>query len=89
MTVMIEMHHTGCVPAVRSEIEAIIERALADRPGQWRVLIIGSQANDRWEMSMTGPSAFERTYTLERSLGEHEPQIIGRIVARMVSAKGH
>ncbi len=89
MTVMIEMHHTGCVPAVRSEIEAIIEHALADRPGEWRVLIIGSQANDRWEMSMAGPSAFERTYTLEGSLGEHEPQIIGRIVARMVSAKGH
>ena len=32
MTVMIEMHHTGCVPAVRSEIEATIEHALADRP---------------------------------------------------------
>jgi hypothetical protein len=39
-------------------------------------------------MSMTGPSAFERTYALEGSLGEHEPQIIGRIVARMVSVKG-
>jgi hypothetical protein len=89
MAVMIEMHHTGCASAMRSEIAAIIEHALADRPGDWRVLIIGSQANDQWEMRITGPSAFERSYTLEGSAGEHEPQIIGRIVARMVSAKRH
>jgi len=80
------------MPAVRSEIEAIIEHALADRPGDWRVLIIGSQANDRREMKITGPNASERSYALEGSSGEHEPQIIGRlvtrIVARMVSAKG-
>lgn len=88
MAVMIEMHHTGCVPVVRSEIVATIEHALADRPGDWRVLIIGSQANDRWEMRITGPSAFERSYTLEGSAGEHEPSIIGRLVARMVSATG-
>ena len=83
MVVMVEMHHTGCVPVVRSEIAAIIEHALADRPGDWQVLIIGSQANDRWEMRITGPNAFERSYTLEGSAGEHESQIIGRIVARM------
>ncbi|HEY6303864.1 MAG TPA: hypothetical protein VIX14_12435 [Terriglobales bacterium] len=88
MAVTVEMHHTGCVPGVRSEIAAIIEHALADRPGDWRVLIIGSQANDQWEMRITGPNAFERSYTLEGSAGEHEPHIIGRIVARMVSAKG-
>jgi hypothetical protein len=88
MAVMIEIHNTGAMPAVRSEIEAIIEHALADRPGDWRVLIIGSQANDRWEMKITGPNAFERSYALEGSSGEHEPQIIGRIVARMVSATG-
>jgi len=88
MAVTVELHQTGCAPVVRSEIAAIIEHALADRPGDWRVLIIGSQASDRWEMGITGPSAFERSYTLEGSAGEHEPQIIGRIVARMVSAKG-
>jgi|CZLA01.1.fsa_nt_gi hypothetical protein len=88
MAVMIEMHLTGCAPAVRSEIAAIIEHAVADRPGDWRVLIIGSQANDRWEMKITGPHAFERSYVLEGSSGEHEPQIIGRIVARMVSVTG-
>jgi len=82
------MHHTGCVPVVRSEIMAIIERALADRAGDWRVLIVGSQANDRWELKITGPSAFERSYTPEGSAGEHESQTIGRLVARMVSATG-
>jgi hypothetical protein len=33
MAVSVEMHHLGSVPAVRSEISAIIEHALADRPG--------------------------------------------------------
>jgi hypothetical protein len=85
---MIEIHNTGAMPAVRAEIAAIIEHALSDRSGDWRVLIIGSQANDRWDMKITGPNAFERSYALEGSSGEHEPQVIGRIVARMVSATG-
>jgi len=84
MAVMVEMHHTGCVPAVRAEIAAIIEHALADRHGDWRVSIVGSQANDRWEMKIAGPNAFERSYTLEGSSGEHEPHVIGKLVARMV-----
>jgi hypothetical protein len=52
MAVSVEMHNTGCVPAVRSEIVALIEHVLADRPGDWRVLIVGSQANDRSEMKI-------------------------------------
>ena len=84
---MVEMHHTGSVPVVRSEIAAIIEHALADRPGDWRVLIVGSQANDRWEMRITGPNAFERSYMLEGSAGEHEPHVIGMLVARMVQVR--
>jgi hypothetical protein len=87
MAVMVELQHTGCVPAVRSEIGAIIEHALGDRPGEWRVLIIGSQANDKWEMRITGPNAFERTYTLEGTAGEHEPNVIGKLVARMVPGR--
>lgn len=87
MAVSVELHHTRCVSAVRAEIEAIIEHALADRRGDWRVLIVGSQANDRWEMRITGPSAFERSYTLEGSFGEHEPQVIGKLVARMVPGR--
>jgi hypothetical protein len=87
MAVSVEMHNTGCVPAVRSEIVALIEHVLADRPGDWRVLIVGSQANDRWEMKIMGPNAFERSYTLEGTAGEHEPRVIGALVARMVPAR--
>ena len=31
MAMMVEMHHTGCAPGVRSEIAAFIEHELADR----------------------------------------------------------
>src|SRR6202158_2947813 len=88
MAVVVEVHNTGCVPVGRSGIGDIIEHALAYRPGDWRVSIIGSQANDRWEMKITGPNAFERSYTLEGSSGEHEPQVIGSLVARMMPARG-
>jgi len=77
------MEHAGD-PNMQSEVRAIIEHVLADRPGDWRVSIIGSQANDRWEMKIVGPNAFERSYSLEGSAGEHEPHVIGKIVARMV-----
>jgi hypothetical protein len=87
MAVLVEMHHTGSQPAVRAEIVALIEHALADRPGDWRVSIIGSQANDRWEMRIAGPNVFERSYTLEGSAGEHGPQVIGKLVARMVRGR--
>ena len=87
MGVSVEMHHTGCMPAVRAEIVAFIEHVIADRPGDWRVSIIGSQANDRWEMKIAGPNAFERSYTLEGTAGEHEPNVIGKLVARMVQGR--
>jgi hypothetical protein len=87
MGAMVEMQHTGCEPGTRAEIAALIEHALADRPGDWRVSIIGSQANDRWEMRITGPNAFERSYTLEGTAGEHEPNVIGKLVARMVPGR--
>ena len=83
MAVLVEMQCAGD-SGLQAEVRAIIEHVLADRPGDWRVLIIGSQANDRWEMKITGPNAFERSYSLEGSAGEHAPQFIGRLVARMV-----
>jgi hypothetical protein len=85
MAVMVEMIHTGCAPDVRAEVGALIEHALSDRPGDWRALIIGSQANDRWEMKITGPNSFERSYTLEGAAGQHEPHTIGDIVRKIVS----
>ena len=81
-----EMQHTGD-PNQQREVAAVIEHVLADRAGDWRVSIVGSQANDRWEMRITGPNAFERSYTLEGSAGEHEPQVIGKLVARMVPGR--
>jgi hypothetical protein len=86
MAVTVEMYHAGD-PVVRSEVVAVIEHVFADRPGDWRVSIIGSQANDRWEMKITGPKAFERSYTLEGSSGEHRPEVIRAIVGKMVSAR--
>jgi hypothetical protein len=48
MTVMVEMHNTGD-PSLKGDVVASVEHALADRRGEWRVSIVGSQANDRWD----------------------------------------
>jgi hypothetical protein len=86
MAVIVEMHHTGD-PVLRADVVAVIEHVLSDRPGDWRVFIIGSQANDRWEMKITGPNAFERSYTLEGAAGAHEPYAIGSLVRKLVPVK--
>lgn len=86
MAVVVEMRNTGN-PEARAEVVALIEHALSDRLGDWRVSTIGSRDNDRWEMKITGPNAFERSYTLEGTAGEHEAAVIGRIVSRMVPVK--
>ena len=39
----------------------------SDRSGDCHVSIVGMQANDRWEMEIQGPNAFERSSTLEGS----------------------
>jgi len=46
MPVHIELQNTGDTGA-HAEISAAIEHALAERPGDWRVSIIGSRANDK------------------------------------------
>jgi hypothetical protein len=48
MAVSVEIHHTGSDPGQRPEIAALVEHALVDRRGDWKVSIIGSQASDRW-----------------------------------------
>ena len=80
-----ELHHTGDT-AVRAKVVAAIEHVFADRPGDWRVSIVGSQANDQWEMKIAGHKGFERSYTLEGSCGEHRPEVIRAIVGKMVPA---
>jgi hypothetical protein len=86
MAVTVEMHNTGD-PTLQRDVVAIVEHVLADRPGDWRVVIVGSQANDRWEMKVTGPNAFERSYTLEGTAGQHEPRAIAALLARMVPGR--
>ena len=84
MGVIVEMHNTGDAQ-LQGDVKAMIEHVLSARRGDWRISIIGSQANDRWEMTILGPHAFERSYTLEGAAGQHEPAVIGAIVSRMVS----
>jgi hypothetical protein len=86
MAVSVEMHNTGD-PSVRAEVIATVEHIFADRGGEWRVWIVGSQANDRWEMKITGPNAFERSYTLEGSEGQHRPEVIRVILGQMLPPK--
>jgi hypothetical protein len=83
MAVVVEIQNTGSTEAQR-DVAAMVEHVLADRPGDWRVSIIGSQDSDRWELKILGPHAFERSYTLEGSAGEHDPRVIGTIVSKMV-----
>lgn len=85
MAVVVDIQNTGDSAATH-EISAVIEHVLADRPGSWFVSIIGSQADDRWEMTITGPNAFERSYTLEGAAGEHRANVIREIVAKMLPA---
>jgi hypothetical protein len=86
MPVTVEMHNTGDTTFQR-DLVAMIEHLLADRSGDWRVVILGSQGSDRWEMKITGPNAFERTYTLEGELGQHEPNTVAAIVGKMLPGK--
>ncbi len=86
MPVSVEMEHAGD-PNMQGEVRVVIEHVLADTPGDWRVSIMGSQANDQWELKITGPNGFERSYTLEDSAGEHQPEVIRMILAKMLPRK--
>jgi hypothetical protein len=86
MAVSVEMHHMGD-PELQRDVVAMVEHVLSDRHGDWRVTIIGTQESDRWEMKIYGPNAFERSYTLEGSAGEHEPRVIASLVMRMVPGR--
>jgi hypothetical protein len=83
MGVTVEMQNTGD-PDAKADVVASIEHALADRPGDWHVLIVGSQENDRWEMKIAGPNGFERSYVLEGTRGEHRPEQIRALLGKLV-----
>jgi hypothetical protein len=57
MAVSVEVHNTGD-PEVQRDVVAIVEHVLSDRPGDWRVSILGSQDSDQWEMKIFGASRF-------------------------------
>ena len=90
MAVLIELHNTGDA-AIEPEVRALIEirqagqesreHTLSDRPGDWRVWIVGSRENDSWEMKVLGPNGFERSYTLVGSAGEHQALVIASVAA--------
>ena len=33
---------------IRTEVQVIVEHILSDRPGEWRVSIVGSRAKEDW-----------------------------------------
>ena len=65
MPVSLELHNTGD-PSIGAEIQALVEHHLSDRPGDWRVSVVGSRESDGWEMKVWGPNGFERSRPAER-----------------------
>jgi len=50
------------------------------------VSIVGSRANDNWEMKVEGPQGFERSYTLVGDAGEHQPEVIPNVLIKLLPA---
>jgi hypothetical protein len=86
MAVSLELHNTGD-PSIEPEVRALVEHRLSDRPGDWRVSIVGSRESDGWEMRILGPNGFERSYTLAGSAGEHQPSVIANVLLRLLPAR--
>jgi hypothetical protein len=84
MAVVVEMQNTGDQGS-RSEIVALIEHALCEEPGDWRICIVGSRGSDGWEMKVEGPHGFERIYTLSGRTSEHQPEAIRSLLIRLIS----
>jgi len=83
MGVTIELQNLGDAQLCK-EITARIEHAFADRRGDWRVSITGSRASENWEVRVEGPNGFERTYALAGAAGQHEPEVIRRLILRLL-----
>ena len=82
----VEMQNTGD-SRVRREILAGVEHVLSEVAGEWRVSIVGSRANDNWEMKVEGPQGFERSYTLVGEAGEHQPEVIRNVLIKLLPAR--
>jgi hypothetical protein len=68
MPVVVTVAQLGNV-GIASEVRAAIEHAFADRAGDWRVSVIGSQASERWELKIEGPNLFARGFGWRASIG--------------------
>jgi hypothetical protein len=86
MAVSLELHNTGD-PSLGAEIQVLVEHHLGDRPGDWRVSIVGSRESDGWEMRVWGPNGFERSYKLAGNAGEHQPLVIANVLLRLLPAR--
>jgi hypothetical protein len=86
MPVLVELHNTGDA-TLRTEVQAVVEHVLSNRPGEWRVSIVGSRAREDWEMKVEGPNGFERSYTLVGSAGEHKAMAIGNLLLKLLPSK--
>jgi hypothetical protein len=73
MTVSVEIYNTGD-PELQSDMVAMVEHVLSNRRGYWRVLIVGFTGKRPLENEYVRPNSFERSYALQGSAGEHEPQ---------------
>jgi hypothetical protein len=85
MAVRIDTQNTGD-PRARREILASVEHVLSDAEGAWRVSIVGSRADDNWEMKVEGPRGFERSYTLVGAAGEHHPEAVRNVLIKLLPA---
>jgi hypothetical protein len=85
MAVTVEMQNTDD-SRTGSEILAAVEHVLSEVTGEWRVFIVGSRANDNWEMKVEGPQGFERSYTLVGEAGEHRPEAIRNMLIKLLPA---
>jgi hypothetical protein len=74
-------------PGAGAEVQVLVEHTLSDRPGDWRVSILGSRENDSWEMKVLGPNGFERSYTLVGSGAEHHALVIRNVFLRLLPVK--
>src|SRR5882724_2531592 len=81
MPLHIDLQNTGDAGA-RAETAAAIEHALADRPGEWQVSIVGSRATDNWEMKIQGPRGFERSLYVGRGSGRVSTGCDSKFVAQ-------
>jgi hypothetical protein len=86
MSVVVEFHNTGDA-TIRSEVQVVIEHILSDRPGDWRVWVVGSRAKEDWEIKVEGPNGFERSFTLVGGPGEHQPLVIGNLLLKLLPPK--